>query len=105
MARSPPNPTAPGGRARNHIVGTIETGVIGPFGNLIRFCELCAKRIFTFGGLGAGRRQSIAPDRGGQIWRVSNPRPITFAWISAAPSKMFRMRASHSTRLISYSWA
>ena len=34
-----------------------------------------------------------------------SPRAITCAWISAAPSKMFRMRASHSTRLISYSSA
>ena len=33
------------------------------------------------------------------------PRAITCAWISAAPSKMLRMRASHSTRLISYSSA
>ena len=32
-----------------------------------------------------------------------SPRAITCAWISAAPSKMLRMRASHSTRLISYS--
>lgn len=33
------------------------------------------------------------------------PRATTCAWISAAPSKMLRMRASHSTRLISYSSA
>lgn len=36
---------------------------------------------------------------------ASNPRPMTCAWISAAPSKMLRMRASHSTRLISNSSA
>ena len=30
---------------------------------------------------------------------------MTWAWISAAPSKMLRMRASHSTRLIWYSMA
>ena len=30
---------------------------------------------------------------------------MTCAWISAAPSKMLRMRASHSTRLIGYSSA
>ena len=30
---------------------------------------------------------------------------ITCAWISAAPSKMLRMRASQSTRLIGYSIA
>ncbi len=30
----------------------------------------------------------------------SSRRAITCAWISAAPSKMLRMRASHSTRLI-----
>ena len=30
---------------------------------------------------------------------------MTWAWISAAPSKMLRMRASHSTREIAYSSA
>jgi hypothetical protein len=40
-----------------------------------------------------------------QSARDSRPRPTTCAWISAAPSKMFRMRASHSTRLISNSRA
>ena len=34
-----------------------------------------------------------------------SPRPTTWAWISAAPSKMFRIRASHRTRLISNSSA
>ncbi len=36
---------------------------------------------------------------------VKIPRAITWAWISAAPSKMLRMRASHNTRLMGYSSA
>ena len=36
---------------------------------------------------------------------VSNPLAMTPAWISAAPSKMLRMRASTSTRLMGYSSA
>jgi transposase len=39
------------------------------------------------------------------IWRESTERPTTLAWISAAPSRMFRIRAPHGTRLISYSRA
>ena len=35
----------------------------------------------------------------------SSRRAMTCAWISAAPSKMLRMRASHSTRLTGYSSA
>ena len=35
----------------------------------------------------------------------SSRRAMTCAWISAAPSKMFRIRASQSTRLIGYSIA
>ena len=34
---------------------------------------------------------------------LDQPAAITWAWISAAPSKMLRMRASHSTRLMGYS--
>jgi len=40
-----------------------------------------------------------------QPWRDSRPRATTLAWISAAPSKMFRIRASQRMRLISYSRA
>ena len=36
---------------------------------------------------------------------ISSPRAITCAWISAAPSKMLRMRASQSTREMAYSSA
>ena len=36
---------------------------------------------------------------------VSSRRAITWVWISAAPSKMLRMRASHRTRVIWYSVA
>ena len=43
--------------------------------------------------------------RGFQLRPVRRPRAMTWAWISAAPSKMLRMRASHSTRLIGYSSA
>src|SRR5690606_18814813 len=35
-----------------------------------------------------------------QLIDASIPRATTCAWISAAPSKMLRMRASHSTRLM-----
>jgi len=44
-------------------------------------------------------------DAPSQFRLLSNPRATTWAWISAAPSKMLRMRASQSTRLIGYSWA
>ena len=37
--------------------------------------------------------------------RPNSPRAMICAWISAAPSKMFRMRASHSTREIGNSIA
>ena len=69
------------------------------------------------GGSGGGRRTgrdaaAILPvgaqpvaGAGPYICRASRPRPTTLAWISAAPSKMFKMRASHSTRLTGYSWA
>ena len=43
--------------------------------------------------------------RSRHICRASRPRPTTLACISAAPSKMFRMRASQSTLLIGYSCA
>ncbi len=43
--------------------------------------------------------------RARQLRPPTSPRAITCACISAAPSKMLRMRASHSTRLISYSSA
>lgn len=52
----------------------------------------------------AGTADPIGPPRA-QLRAASSPRAITCAWISAAPSKMLRMRASHSTRLISYSSA
>ena len=54
-------------------------------------------------GLAAPRRDPGAPGAGPQFLPASMPRPITCAWISAAPSKMLRMRASASTRLTSYS--
>jgi hypothetical protein len=47
------------------------------------------------------RRAGRAPDQSA----ASSPRTTMFAWISAAPSNTFRMRASHSTRLIGYSSA
>lgn len=43
------------------------------------------------------------PARRARVRQDNKPRPITCAWISAAPSKIFRMRASQKTRLISYS--
>ena len=46
------------------------------------------------------RRDAPLPD-----CQPSKRRAITCAWISAAPSKMLRMRASHNTRLILYSSA
>jgi hypothetical protein len=49
----------------------------------------------------AASRQFLWPDS----YSLSSRRAITCAWISAAPSKMLRMRASHSTRLIWYSMA
>ena len=51
----------------------------------------------------------LAPDPGlplaHQLRPSIRPRAITCAWISAAPSKMLRMRASHRIRLISNSSA
>ena len=40
-----------------------------------------------------------------QLRAATSPRAMTCAWISAAPSKMLRMRASHRMRLISNSSA
>ena len=45
------------------------------------------------------------PADGDQLRSDRAARPTTWAWISAAPSKMLRMRASHRTRLISNSSA
>ena len=46
-----------------------------------------------------------ARQAGAQLRPAKSPRAMTPAWISAAPSKMLRMRASQSTRLISNSIA
>ena len=53
-----------------------------------------------------GKRMCPAFTRSDAVgYSPSNRRAITCAWISAAPSKMLRMRASHRTRLIWYSVA
>jgi len=54
---------------------------------------------------GKGRRAGEAGGSAAQFRPESRPRAITWAWISAAPSKMLRMRASHSTREMRYSSA
>src|SRR6185295_10859488 len=66
----------------------------------------CADQVFDLVFQG---RRNVSPLRLGfpaQLPRSSNSRrAMTLAWISAAPSKMLRMRASHKTRLIGYSSA
>ena len=54
-----------------------------------------------------GLRRPKSPGTAGylQFLPASSPRAITWAWISAAPSKMLRMRASQRTRLMAYSSA
>src|SRR5262249_29361909 len=49
----------------------------------------------------AGEAKRHKPNAGAEAWvqPSSRRRAMTCAWISAAPSKIDRMRASHSTRL------
>jgi hypothetical protein len=53
----------------------------------------------------AGKSENAPRNPPLQLWPSSRRRAITWAWISAAPSKIDRMRASHRMREILYSSA
>ena len=92
-----------------------------PFVPGIEWIETAAHKVHTTAAVGltavlalhaAAALKHQFVDRDGVLMQMisgrasrSSLRAITCAWISPAPSKIFRMRASHSTRLIGYSSA
>ncbi len=86
------------GRTEDFIEG------VAAFGKSARRCSRASNGRGVARGA-CGGTPAVSPSARRQFRVVISPRAITCAWISAAPSKMLRMRASHSTRLISYSSA